>query len=428
MKNTLFLLLIILIGCQQPQDKTSNYNVIQDLEQLIEKQNYFKLKQVFEAQKDKLSKDHELYFKAIIFNVFNNLEESNSVIDEIINQKIINLSDTILNSVHNTKLLNHINLYEYSEAALTSEIILDEYRHLNDSTEIETLNNELKIWKSLRNTPKQEIIRNRDVSFPMVRDKIGLFNVDVTINDTIQNFIFDTGANISVIKRSLIKNLGLTYIESDFYVSAFTGQRVDSDLAIAETLRIGELTFKNVVFLVLNDEDISFPQIDYYINGIIGFPVIEAMEEIRISKNDTIHVPQNPVEYNLSNFALDGLTPIIALNYKEDTLSFGFDTGARATTLYSPFYEKYKSEVDTNYDLQKFKSSGAGGVIEFEGYIIEDIDLKVGDSNARLKNLQLHKNKIGTEDNNLYGNLGQDFIKYFDEMIISFKNSSVVFK
>ncbi|WP_223552302.1 pepsin/retropepsin-like aspartic protease family protein [Aestuariivivens sp. NBU2969] len=428
MKNTLFLLLIILIGCQQPQYKTSDYTVIQDLEQLIEKQNYFMLKQVFEAQKDKLSKDHELYFKAIIFNVFNNLEESNSVIDEIINQKIIHLSDTILNSVYNTKLLNHINLYEYSEAALTSEIILDEYRHLNDSTEIETLNNELKIWKSLRNTPKQEIIRNRDVSFPMVRDKIGLFNVDVTINDTIQNFIFDTGANISVIKRSLIKNLGLTYIESDFYVSAFTGQRVDSDLAIAETLRIGELTFKNVVFLVLNDEDISFPQIDYYINGIIGFPVIEAMEEIRISKNDTIYVPQNPVEYNLSNFALDGLTPIIALNYKEDTLSFGFDTGARATTLYSPFYEKYKSEVDTNYDLQKFKSSGAGGIIEFEGYIIEDIDLKVGGSIARLKNLQLHKNKIGTEDNNLYGNLGQDFIKHFDEMIISFKNSSVVFK
>jgi predicted aspartyl protease len=428
MKKTLFLLLIIIIGCQQPQDKKSDYILIQELEQLIDNQNYFKLKKVFEAQKDNLSKDHELYFKAIIFNVFNNLEKSNSVIDEIITQKVNNLSDTIMNSVYNTKLLNHINLYEYSEAALASEIILDKYLHLNDSREIETLNNEMKIWKSLRSTPKQEIFVNRDVSFPMVRDKVGLFNVDVTINDTIQKFIFDTGANISVIKRSLIKNLGLTYIESDFYVTAFTGQRVDSDIAIAETLRIGELTFKNVVFLVLNDKDISFPQIDYYINGIIGFPVIEAMEEIRISKNNTIHVPQNPVEYNLSNFALDGLTPIIAVKYKEDTLSFGFDTGARSTTLYSPFYDKYKSEVDSNYDLQNFKSSGAGGIIEFEGYITEDIDLKVRESIATLKKLQLHKNKIGTEDNNLYGNLGQDFIKHFDEMIISFKSSSVVFK
>ena len=46
--------------------------------------------------------------------------------------------------------------------------------------------------------------------------------------------------------------------------------------------------FKNVVFLVLDDEDISFPQIEYYINGIIGFPVIEAMDEVRISKNNTI--------------------------------------------------------------------------------------------------------------------------------------------
>ena len=428
MKNTLLILLILFIGCQQSEDKTSNYIVLQELEQLLDNQNYFKLKQVFESEKDELSKDHELYFKAIISNVFNNMDESNSVIDEIINKKTINLTDTMLNALYNIKLLNHINLYEYSDAVLTSDIIQNKYRQLNDSSEIESLENELKIWKSLRNTPKQEIIRNKDVSFPMVRDKVGLFNVDVTINDTIKNFVFDTGANISVIKRSLVKNFDLTYIESDFYVTAFTGQRVDSDIAIAQTLRIGELTFKNVVFLVLNDEDISFPQIDYYINGIIGFPVIEAMEEIRISKNDTILVPETPVEYNLSNFALDGLTPIIAVNYKKDTLSFGFDTGARASTLYAPFYERYKNEVDTNYESQKFKSSSAGGVIEFEGYIIDDIDLKVGESNASLKNLQLHKNKIGTDDNNLYGNFGQDFIKHFDEMIISFKNSSVLFK
>jgi len=428
MKNTLLLLLILFFGCQQSQNNTSDYNVLQELEQLIDTQNYFELKHVFESQKDKLSKDHELYFKAIIFNIFNNLEKSNFVIDELINQRTINLSDTMLNALYNTKLLNHINLYEYSDAVLTSDIIQNKYRQLNDSSEMESLENELKIWKSLRNTPRQEIIRNKDVSFPMVRDKVGLFNVDVTINDTIKNFVFDTGANISVIKRSLVKNLDLTYIESDFYVTAFTGQRVDSDIAIAETLRIGELTFKNVVFLVLNDEDISFPQIDYYINGIIGFPVIEAMEEIRISKNDTILVPETPVEYNLSNFALDGLTPIIAVNYKKDTLSFGFDTGARASTLYAPFYERYKNEVDTNYEPQKFKSGSAGGVIEFEGYIIDDIDLKVGESNASLKNLQLHKNKIGTDANNLYGNFGQDFIKHFDEMIISFKNSSVLFK
>lgn len=428
MKKVLYLLVILFLGCQQSQVKISDYNVLQELEQLIDAQNYFKLKKVFESQKDKLSKDHELYFKAILLNVFNSLEESNSVIDELIVQKKINLTDTMQNALYNTKLLNHINLYEYSEAVQTSEIIQNKYRQLNDSSEIESLNNELKIWKSLRDIPKQEIIRSNDVSFPMVRDKVGLFNIDVTINDTIKNFIFDTGANISVIKRSLVKNLDLTYIKSEFYVTAFTGQRVDSDIAIADSLSIGDLIFKNVVFLVLNDEDISFPQIDYYINGIIGFPVIEAMEEIRISKNDTIFVPKTPIEYNLSNFALDGLTPIIAVNYKNDILSFGFDTGARISTLYSPFYEKYKKEVENNYELQKFKSGGAGGVIEFEGYIIDDIDLKVGESLSSLKNLQLHKNKIGTDHNNLFGNFGQDFIKQFDEMIISFKNSSVLFK
>jgi len=182
------------------------------------------------------------------------------------------------------------------------------------------------------------------------------------------------------------------------------------------------------VFLVLNDEDISFPQIDYYINGIIGFPVIEAMDEIRISKNNTISIPKNPINYNQNNFALDGLTPIIAVKYKEDTLSFGFDTGARQTTLYSPFYENYKNEIEEKYKLETFKSSSAGGVIEFNGYIIEELSFSVGESSGTVNNLQLHKNNIGTDENNFHGNFGQDYIKQFDEMIISFKYSSVIFK
>ena len=129
-------------------------------------------------------------------------------------------------------------------------------------------------------------------------------------------------------------------------MTASTGLEVNCDIAIADELIIGEITCKNVVFLVLNDEDLSFPQIDYYPNGAIGFPVIEALDEIRIDKDNNIFVPQNPVEYTFNNFALDGLMPIIACEYEGDTLSFHFDTGATSTSLYSQFYKDYKEEIE----------------------------------------------------------------------------------
>jgi len=428
MKNIIILLFVFSVACNnQATEKVSDPNALKHLNELVDTQNYFKLKEDFVTHKNKLTKGHALYYEAIVLNVFNNSSESNTVIHELLKLKTSELTDTMLNKLYNIKLLNHINQYEYNEAASASEYIQKNYGQINDSSEVATLENEIKIWKSLKNTPKQEIIRNSDISFPLVKDKVGLFNIDVSINKETKNFVFDTGANFSVIKRSLVEEFRLTYIDSDFYVTAFTGKKIDSDIAIADELTIGGIIYKNVVFLVLNDADISFPQLDYSINGIIGFPVIEAMDEIRISKNNTVFIPENPIDYNQNNFALDGLRPIIAVKYKKDRLCFGFDTGARESTLYAPFYEKYRNEIEDNYEVETFKSSSAGGVLEFEGYIVKNISLSVAESNASLKNLQLHKDNIGKSGNNFHGNFGQDYIKQFDEMIISFKHSSVIF-
>ncbi len=183
-----------------------------------------------------------------------------------------------------------------------------------------------------------------------------------------------------------------------------------------------------MVFLVLNDEDLSFPQIGYYPNGAIGFPVIEAMDEIRINKENQIFVPQNPAEYAFNNFALDGLMPVVASKYKGDTLRFNFDTGATNTSLYPLFFKDYQQEIERTYQKETFKSGSGGGTVEFEDYIINDFHLKIADSEARLDSLRLHIEKIGAEESNFHGNFGQDYISQFDEMILSFKYSSVLFK
>lgn len=420
--------LVLLIACKNQEVKVSDQQVVNELTKMVETQDFFKLKNYYDLKKESLSDLHSLYFYAIISNVFNKAEESNVAINKLLANEDFNLNDTLLNKLYQAKLQNHINLYEYGEAAQTSRHIQQNFQWLTDSSDLEMLRNEIKIWLALKKVPKQQIVKSKDCFIPMVRDKVGLFNVDVTIGDSTKNLLFDTGANFSAIKRSLVNQLGLLLIETDFYVTAATGAQVKSDLAIAEELSMGGVVCKNVVFLVLNDEDISFPQIDYYPNGAIGFPVIAAMEEIRINKENQIFIPKNPVEYAYNNFALDGLMPIIACEYEGDTLNFHFDTGATKTSLFPQFYKDYQSEIETKYEMEIFNAGSAGGNYDFEGYVINDLHLKVADSEADLVNNSLHIENIGGEESNFHGNFGQDYIKQFENMIISFKYSSILFQ
>jgi len=430
MKNQILkiLVLIFFTSCGQVVNKTSDKGVLNNLEQIVEVQDYFKLKKYFEANKTKLSKTHELYYGAIINNVFNHSGESNNAIKELLAVHNNSLNDTLMNKLYRTKLMNHINLYEYSLATTTSDYIQQNFLELTDSSDIEMLQNEINIWRALENVPKQQIIRNQDCIIPMKRDKVGLFNVDVNFGDSTKNFLFDTGANFSAITRSLVDELGLTLIEADFYVTAATGLQVNCDIAIAEEFELGGLICKNVVFLVLNDEDLSFPQIDYYPNGAIGFPVIEAFDELRINRENEIFIPMQPTVYSFNNFALDGLMPIVACEYEGDTLSLHFDTGATSTTLFSSFYEDYQQEIQQHHKKQSFKSGSAGGTYTFEGYVLNNIHLKVANSEVTLDSVRLHIENIGDDESNFHGNFGQDYIKQFDEMILSFKYASVLFK
>lgn len=429
MKRIIAILIVAasVIGCEISTMKMSNQKVLNQLEHNIKVSDFFKLKESYKQNINQLSETHKLYYSALISNVFNQAEESNLAIGELLEKHNSSLTDTMRNELYNTKLLNHINLYEYSEAAKASEFILNNFAALNDSSELENLQNEIKIWKALKDVPRQEIVKIADAIIPMTKDKVGLFNIDVSFGDSTKNLLFDTGANFSVMVRSLAKNLNLEITEADFYVTAATGLRVKSDIAIAPELNIGGITFKNVFFLVLDDKDLSFPQIDYYINGAIGFPVIEAMDEIRVNKDNQIFVPQHPVEYSYNNFALNGLMPIIAAEYNGDTLRFGFDTGATTTSLYPQFYKDYKNQIESSYEKEKFTAGSGGGILEFEGYVIDKLNLKVADSEAQLDSVRLHIENIGGEENNFHGNFGQDYIKQFDEMIISFKYASVTF-
>jgi hypothetical protein len=426
--STLLICISLFVLSCSTQTVKESPKLLAKLDSLIEHKSFFELKRLFNDNEKNLSVEKQLYYSGLIEHFFNNAAVSNQKLTELLKTDGVSYNDSMLYQVYKAKRMNHINLYEYAQAVETSQFILDHFKAIADSADFAEYENEHKIWQALKNTPKQEVIKKSDCVIPMRRDKVGLMNV-ITIFDTdTVNFLFDTGANFSAIKRSKAQELGMEIIEAEFYVTAATGKKVNGALAIAKEFQIADITVKNAVFLVFEDEDISFPQIDYYPNGAIGFPVIEAFDELQFKKEGEIFIPQNAHVYSYNNLALDGLMPVLAVIYNTDTLRFNFDTGGSKSTLYKPFYEKYKAFVEKNYQVQQFSSASGGGSVEFEGYVIDSLALSVADSKATLSKLQLHINALDDAKSFIHGNFGQDYIKQFAKMIVSFKHSAVVFE
>lgn len=235
------------------------------------------------------------------------------------------------------------------------------------------------------------------------------------------NFIFDTGANISTISASAAQRLKLEIIPADIDVDAITGKSVKASLAVCKKMVLGNIVVENAVFLVFGDDALSFPQINYQINGILGFPVIEALKEVQLTQDDYFIVPDKETAINSSsNMAIDGLSPLIFIDGKH----FSFDTGADHTILYAPFYLENKKNIDAKYQLTKIGMGGAGGKIEHDGFKIDHTFHILGKPIV-LKDISVLKTKINKET--VYGNIGQDVIKQFKKMTLNFDHMFIKF-
>ena len=382
---------------------------------------------LYRSVKNALPKHHYLLYGALLKSLFNEPASSNKQFDLLLKNHQKQLTKKELKEIYNKRVNNYVNLYQYAAAdnALKKEIEI--MNSIKDTADFEDLINTQKIWKALKTVPPQKIYKTKTYNIPLIEDKAGLLNIKVAVNKNILNMVFDTGANFSTIQRSVAKKIGLKIIPSGFSVGTATSKKIQSDLAIAKRISINDLVIDNVVFLVVEDESLTFPETDYSINAIIGYPAIKVFEEIQIINNKTLVVPAKTTNLHYKNFAIDNLTPVVLAYHNSKKLRFHFDTGANNTDLYPLYFKENKTSIEKSYQLTTSTSGGAGGSEEYKTYELKDFDLKIGGANTRLKSVSLFIDE-SFDEKYLHGNLGQDFIKSFKKMVISFKNSYIMFE
>jgi predicted aspartyl protease len=284
-----------------------------------------------------------------------------------------------------------------------------------------------KIYKALYAVEPQIVTVEEEQHIPILRDVVGLMNVEVTISDSSHNFIFDTGAGMSVVTRSFAENNNFKIYDVDIDVKAATGNVIKSSMAVIDSFQFGEIKIYNAVFLVMNDELMQFPQINYYPLGIIGFPIIEDFKEITITKTDTLIVPQSPQMSDLNNMRLNSLVPHVNLFNGKDTLEYAFDTGAKSSHLTNSYLKLYEDELMIDAEIDTITTVSAGGSKIETALVNNTISLFIGKEKAVLSNIDIHNSHNHTFED-VYGNLGQDLIRQFDRMTLNFESMYLKFE
>lgn len=414
-------LICLLIGSRLHATDTNR------LDSLLNRRHFFELKRELESRTyANLPAYRKLYYQAFLHNFFHDLTTSNEEIALLLDKYKKQLTDNQVGNLLMKKIDNHVKLYQYEQAHLTTQLLLRKYKHALNAEERDDARNSDLIWKGLQNVPPQTTTISSETQIAYRRDLAGLMNIPVSFADSTYYFVFDTGANLSVITESYARKSNLRMLNVKFKVRAITGLQVHASLGIADELKLGEISVKNAVFMVFPDSALSFARGAYTIKGIIGFPIIEQLQEIRINKNAMI-IPQQAVDRNIRNFGVDELLPVINVAYDTDTLAFTFDTGAQFTFLNEPFYRRYKKLIDSAGKALDMQIGGAGGIAKTKAYKIPQIEINVAGQPALIKDVSVKTISNTPKDKLYYGNFGQDIMNQFKEMVISFRYMFVDF-
>ncbi len=391
------------------------------IDSLISQKNFFKGRELFNKDSTLLTEYHSLMVKAGLYNAFNKPAQSNAAINRLFEFYGSQLTDSIKLNLLRVKSSNHARLFEYDGAADALSELLHDYPLLMNANEITDYQNSLETWQALTRQPVQTISKQGTVRLKMQKDKVGLKNVEIKSDTLSIPFVLDTGANFSTVNESTATKMGLIIVDSAIDVGAITGKVVEAKLGICPEFSIGSIVVKDAVFLVFPDESLYFPQVGYQLNGIIGFPVIEALGEIQLTNDDELIVPEKPTAYESQNMALDFLTPMIQLGSEHYT----FDTGAANTMLYSKYYKAHP-EVYKGLKLQEFNSGSVGGVVKRSGYLVTFSPV-INNKKVNVDKVDLYTEDINPESEMFYGNIGQDLIRNFKKITINFRQMFIKF-
>jgi hypothetical protein len=313
--------------------------------------------------------------------------------------------------------------FRYDAAARTYDDLLTNFPGQLGSEQLQGTKDDAGVMRLLRGAPAQTITWQGPVRLKTERNAMNSMNTELTVNDVREQWLLDTGANFSVVTKSFAKRLGLKPLAGFAQTkSGITGIENPLQVAVLPTLQMDGAALHNVVFLIMEDANLKVGMGSrvYQINGIIGYPVFQALGVITFLQDGWFEAGDTARRSAVgTRMYMKLLVPLIECGVEGKDLPFSFDTGASGTNLSIRYFKLFRGEIRT-WKKGWNSSSGAGGVMKRPIYTQPRLNLAIGDKTVTLERVPIFPTPMGSGLDEVYGNLGQDVVARFESFTLDF--------
>lgn len=260
----------------------------------------------------------------------------------------------------------------------------------------------------------------RPTTIPAWNDRLGLPRIGIEVNGVVQDAVFDTGANLSVLSAEAARRTGVKVLDADAKVGNGVGSTVPVRVGIAERIEIAGTVLNNVPFLIIADADLTFPVPGgYEIRAIIGLPMMRALGRVRVESGaGRFTVLPAGRATGPANLHASGNNVFVDTIVGGQSVPLHLDTGANHTTL-SALYAKANPAAVTTLAIGSARSASAGGTRESRIATWADAPLLLAGRALVLPELRVAL-ADGNEAERFYGTLGSDALGAFESYTIDF--------
>jgi clan AA aspartic protease (TIGR02281 family) len=251
-------------------------------------------------------------------------------------------------------------------------------------------------------------------------DRVGLPRIEVTVNGQAQEAVVDTGANLSVLSRDTARRMGIQVAEAETRVANAVRGTVGVRIGVADRLEIAGTVLRDVPFLIVDDEHLTFPLPGGYdIRAIIGFPVLRALKRFRIEHEGRFSVLPVSGERSASpNLHASGNDLFVDVAIAGRNVPLHLDTGADETTL-SARYTAANPAAVAGLQVSERRSASAGGTRSAQVATWRNASIGLAGRTLVLPSLPVHLPATGRMPR-FNGTLGSNALRAFRSYTIDY--------
>jgi hypothetical protein len=402
-------------GAQVHTGTTSGLDTEARLRALLADHQYSQLAR----QLDQLPASEAQLYRGLLANRTNDLAQSLKLLEPLADEAAAAGDRPREKLIRKAVAEDYLRLGDYAKAARAYQTLDQRLSTELSADERDEIELPLKLLPLAAQNPPTTVDPCDPFRLIVSRNPLGLWDIGVFLDARPHTWMLDPTAPFNLISRSLAREVGLKVSEEAATVRSLTGRPIPVHMAIVPRFTIGgRLTLRNMTVFVFEDEDYKYARSGYQVQGVLGFPALQAIGSLTILNGDSA-VEIRPASQLAPPDKFDRLTAgapvyfdgdrvLVGLGKPGEERIFAVDAAGQQTYLTSRYFSEHMDEF-AGQKAELFTIPTLTDLPPQPAYTAETVPLQVGAVPYAIHFVQVLNAPLGLAAiDDIYGVLGLD--------------------